>query len=247
MPTTLDKRLRIPLYYQLKMILLKDIQTGRWKADDRLPTESELEQTYQVSKITVRQALRELADSGYVRREQGRGTFVARRRLEQGPRALSSFTEEMGRHGLHPGSRVLETGVLPADSVAAEKLAIPCGTSVFLLKRLRLAEGEPVGIQTAYIPLQLAPGLPKERMENASLYELLRSKYGREPAYAHETHSAVLVDAEQAKLLGVRPGSPALAAERITYLEDGHPLEFVTAIMRGDRYRIMLELIKERR
>ena len=104
-----------------------------------------------------------------------------------------------------------------------------------------------MGIQTAYIPLDLAPGLPEDVLENVSLYEILQAKYGRVPAYAHETHSAVLVEADQAKLLGVRAGSPALAGERITYLADGQPMEFVTAIMRGDRYRIILDLTKEPR
>ena len=89
------------------------------QADDRLPTESELGQKFAVSKITVRQALKELADSGYVRREQGRGTFVERLQLKQGPRALSSFTEEMRRHGLRSGSRILRSEVAPADAVSA--------------------------------------------------------------------------------------------------------------------------------
>ena len=247
MPMALDKNLPVPLYHQLKTILLKEIQSGRWKADDRLPTESELEQTYAVSKITVRQALKELADSGYVRREQGRGTFVARLQLKQGPRALNSFTEEMRRHGLRSGSRILRSDVVPADAVTAEKLGIPCDTRVFLLKRLRLADGKPMGIQTAFLPLALVPGMPEESLENASLYHILQSKYGLQPAYAHEEHSAVLVEGEAASLLRVRPGSPGLAAERITCLSDGHPIEFVSAIMRGDRYRIILDLIKEPR
>ena len=245
MPVLLDKNLPVPLYHQLKAILLQEIQSGRWKADDRLPTEAELEQKFAVSKITVRQALKELADSGYVRREQGRGTFVARLQLKQGPRALSSFTEEMRRHGLRSGSRILRSEVAPADAVSAEKLRIPRDTPLFLLKRLRLADGKPMGIQTAFLPLSLVPGLPDESLENASLYHILQSKYGLEPAYAHEEHSAVLLERDAASLLRVRPGSAGLAAERITYLSGGQPIEFVSAIMRGDRYRIILNLVKE--
>ena len=120
MQAALDKRLHIPLYYQLKTMLLEAIQSGQLKADDQLATESELAQTYEVSKITVRHALRELADLGYVRREQGRGTFVARTRLEQGPRELTSFTEEMRRQGLAAASRVLESGVIMADGPTAK-------------------------------------------------------------------------------------------------------------------------------
>ena len=242
--TSLDKQLPVPLYHQLKTILLDGIQAGQWKPDDQLPTESDLAQTYEVSKITVRQALRELADSGYVRREQGRGTFVARTRLEQGPRELTSFTEEMRRHGLRAASRVLESGVVAAEGWLAEKLAIRSGSEVFVLKRLRLADSEPMGIQTAYVPLELAPDLPHDPMEGASLYGLLRSKYGQEPVYARETHSAVLVEGDDAELLGVPAGGPALAAERVTFLQNGRPMELVNSIMRGDRYRIILDMVK---
>ncbi len=247
MQTALDKRLPIPLYHQLKSVILEAIQSGDLKPDDQLPTESDLAQTYEVSKITVRQALRELADMGYVRREQGRGTFVARTRLELGPRELTSFTEEMRRHGLTAETRVLEAGVMPADDTMAETLAVPARADIFVLKRLRIADGQPIGIQTAYIPLELAPGLPGEPMENASLYEILHLKYGRRPSHARETHSAVLMEAEDAELLGVQPGSAALTGERTTYLETGQPLEFVRSIMRGDRYRIVLDLAAEPR
>jgi len=229
------------------MILLDGIQAGHWKPDDQIPTESDLAQTYEVSKITVPQALRELADSGYVRREQGRGTFVAGARLEQGPRELTSFTEEMRRYGLRSASRVLESGVISAEGEVAEKLLVPPEDKVFVLKRLRLADSEPMGIQTAYIPLELAPDLPHDPMESVSLYGVLRSKYGREPAYARETHSAVVVQEEDAKLLGVPAGAPALAAERVTFLQNGRPMEFVKSVMRGDRYRIILDLVKDPR
>jgi GntR family transcriptional regulator len=247
MQTALDKRLPIPLYHQLKSVILNAIQSGELKPDDQLPAESELAQTYAVSKITVRQALRELADLGYVRREQGRGTFVARTRLELGPRELTSFTEEMRRHGLSAKSRVLDAEVMPADDAMADRLEVPAGSDLFVLKRLRIADGEPMGIQTAFIPLELAPGLPDEPMENASLYEVLLLKYGRQPLHARETHSAVLIEAEDAELLGVPAGSPALAAERVSYLDTGRPLEFVHSIMRGDRYRIILDLAAEPR
>jgi GntR family transcriptional regulator len=245
MQTVLNKRLPVPLYHQLKSVILAAIKSGDLKPDDQLPTESDLAQTYGVSKITVRQALRELADLGYVRREQGRGTFVARTRVELGPRELTSFTEEMRRHGLAAGTRVLETGVMPADATLAERLGVPAGADVFVLKRLRAADHEPMGIQTAYIPLDLAPGLPDEPLEDTSLYEVLRSKYGHQPSHAREMHSAVLIEAEDAELLGVAPGSPALAAERVAYLETGRPLEFVTSIMRGDRYKVILDLTAE--
>src|SRR5579863_5096919 len=96
----LDRDLPVPLYHQLQAVLKAEIESGKWRPGDQLPTESQLTGLYQVSKITVRQALEELAELGYIRREHGRGTFVERRKFDEGPRELTSFTEEMRRHEL---------------------------------------------------------------------------------------------------------------------------------------------------
>ena len=237
----------VPLYHQLKASLLRDIEAGRWRPGDRIPTEDELIKRFHVSKITVRQALSDLAQSGYIRREQGRGTFVQGPPLEEGPRELKSFTSEMRGHGFMARSRVLEQGVLPAPADVAERLQVPDGTPVFRLHRLRLADGEPMGLQTAYIPTLLAPGIEELSFVDASLYEVLGSRYALFAAAARETHQAVPMTEEVAALLRVPAGSPALAAERLTTLSDGRPLEFVQSIMRGDRYKIVLDLTRSAR
>ncbi|HWR51271.1 MAG TPA: GntR family transcriptional regulator, partial [Bryobacteraceae bacterium] len=241
-PETLNKALPIPLYHQLKTILVNHIESGSWKPDDQLPTEADLAARFGVSKITVRQALRDLVQLGYIRREQGRGTFVATPQLQQGPRELTSFSEELRRRGLRPESRVLEKGIVEATPEIGVALEIAEKTKVFRLKRLRLADGEPMGIQTVHIPMDLAPGLTEEPFESQSLYEILQSKYGLYPATARETHFAATVGWEEAELLHVEAGVPALSAERVTYLRGGRPLEYATSVMRGDRYRIVLEL-----
>jgi GntR family transcriptional regulator len=241
----LDRDAPIPLYHQIKRVILSEIESGRWKFDQQLPTEDELSARFEVSKITVRQALRELSNLGYVRREQGRGTFVQRPKLEEGPRELTSFTEEMGRHGLVATSRVLDQGSVLAREEVASALGIRTGDPVFRLRRLRLADKEPMGIQTAYVAMAAVPGIDQVRFDDGSLYELLRSRYSLYPVRARETHVAVLVGGEEASLLGLAPGSPALAAERVTYGSDGRPLEYVSSIMRGDRYKIVLELANQ--
>src|SRR6266545_560700 len=129
----LRRDLPVPLYHQLTSVILREIRAGRWAPGDRLPTEDELMARFRVSKITVRQALRELATLGYVRREQGRGTFVQRPPLEEGPRELTSFTDEMHHHGLAASSQVLEQGLIAAPDDIADKLAIPAAAPVFRL------------------------------------------------------------------------------------------------------------------
>jgi GntR family transcriptional regulator, N-acetylglucosamine utilization regulator len=240
---SLSRNLPVPLYHQLKTILMTGIESGEWQTGQQIPTEEDLSKRFGISKITVRQALRELAGLGYVRREQGRGTFVSRPKLSQGPRELTSFTEEMRRHNLTADSRVLNQSVREADEAAAGALQITAGDAVFVLTRLRLADGEPMGVQIAHIPARLVPGLVDEPFEGGSLYETLQSRYGLQAARARETHFALLAPVEYAELLGIAAGSPALGAERIAYLSSGEPLEYVESIMRGDRYRIVLDLV----
>jgi GntR family transcriptional regulator len=234
----------LPLYYQLKTVILREIEGGRWAPDAQLPTEDELARRFGVSKITVRQALRELAGEGFIRREQGRGTFVERRRLQQGPRELTSFTDEMRSHGLVPASRVLEQGDSAAPPAVAGALGIAQDARVFRLRRLRLANREPMGVQTAYIPLDLVPGIAEIKFAGASLYDVLQSHYGLYPATARETYCVALLTRDVAALLGVSARSPAMTAERVTFLADGRPLEYVQSIMRGDRYTVAIDLTR---
>lgn len=240
----LSKHLPVPLYHQLKTILLERVKSGELKANDKLPSEDEIAEQYGISKATVRQAIGELAVEGLIRREQGRGTYVAEQKIEQGPRALTGFTEEMSKRGLRSSSKVLKQRVIKARVDVANKLRMNEGEQVFELTRLRLADGEPLGLQTAFIPLALAPGVNEEDFDSASLYEVLETKYGLVPSRAEETHTAVLLERREARLLKAELGGPALAAERVTYLGDGRPFEFVHSVMRGDRYKIILDLSK---
>jgi GntR family transcriptional regulator, N-acetylglucosamine utilization regulator len=244
---TLSRQAPLPLYHQLKTVILREIEAGHWPPDAQLPTEDALARRFRVSKITVRQALRDLADQGYIRREQGRGTFVERRRLQQGPRELTSFTSEMRSHGLVPASKVLEQVIAPASPAVAAALGIEPKTPVFQLRRLRLANREPMGVQTAFLPSHLVPGIADIRFGNASLYDILESRFGLHPASARETYCVRSTWREEAALLRVPVRSPVMTAERVTLLADGQPFEFVQSVMRGDRYKVVVDLTKSER
>ena len=240
----LDRALPVPLYFQLKSLLLRQIETGELRPNDRLETEDHLARRHGVSRATVRQALAEMAQTGYLRREQGRGTFVAEPRVQQGPRELTSFTEDMRGRGVRARSRVLSQGVVAADQAVAERLGLATGARVFRLERLRLADDEPLAIQIAFIPLEMAPGLTEERFEDASLYEVLERKHGLVVASAHETHFAALLKRTEVRQLQARPGSPGLCAERVAYRPGGRPLEYTRSVMRADRWQITLDLVR---
>jgi GntR family transcriptional regulator len=238
----LDRDLAVPLYHQLQNLLKAEIESGRFRPDERLPSESELAKTFGISMVTVRQALQELVRLDYVRREQGRGTFVARRKFDEGPRELTSFTEEMRRHALSATSRVLAQFEAEADVRVAAALHQPAGSKVIVIKRLRLADKEPLALQTAHIPASLVPGL--QLTATMSLYEVLQNEYHVHPSRARETYVAALADAATAALLEIPPGSPVYAVERVTLLPNDRPFEFVQSTVRGDRYSIVLDLVK---
>jgi len=240
----LDKDLPVPLYHQLKTVLMEQLKHGQWKPNEQMPTEDELGIQFGVSKATVRQALRDLAQAGLVRREQGRGTFVTEHKVQFGPRHLTSFTEEMRDFGLQSESRVLSQAVEVATGDLANQLRLSQGAKVFRLYRLRLAGGEPMGLQTVFIPCDLAPGLFEVDFGTASLYETLERKHGLVPDHAAQTHYAVILNREEAGLLDVAEGSPALAGERLTFTRSGRPFEVTRSLMRGDRYQIQLRLVR---
>src|SRR4051794_38060046 len=216
MAGALDKDLPVPLYHQLQSVLKAEIESRKWHADEQLPTETKLAERFGVSKITVRQALQKLAEMGYIRREHGRGTFVARRKFDEGPRELTSFTEEMRRHDLSATSRVLSQGVVEAEDRICDALLIPAASRVYVLKRVRVAGGEPMAIQTAHIPAVFVPGL--DMTETNSLYEALQSQYHLLPARARETYFAAVAGEPAAEMLGIAVGSPVFHVERVTLL-----------------------------
>lgn len=231
----------VALYYQLAEAIRNQIETGQLRPGDQLPSEDELCRLFQVSRTTVRAALNMLTFEGLIHREQGRGTYVAEPKFEQAPPRLLSFSEEMRERGLKPGSRVLAVEKIPATEQIAEKLNIKCGDFVIAIKRLRLANNEPMGLQTAYIPFALCPNLINEDLSQ-SLYSLLIEKYRISLYAAKDTYYATILNTEEANLLKVPPGSPAFVVERVTMTVERKPVEYVRSLMRGDRYKISLWL-----
>lgn len=241
---TLDRTSPVHLYHQLKLILRSKIENGEWKPGDQIPTEEELCERYHVSRITVKQALNGLVADGLLYRQQGKGTFVATPKIEQGPERLTSFSEQMQQRGLRPGGALLERQVIPASKKVAEQLKVEVGAPVIQIQRLRLADDEPMGIQTAHIPLSRCPQLVDEELGSRSLYQVLE-KYGIHLVSAVERYEAVLTDEDEAKLLKVEFKSPAFLVERVTYDDNGTPVEFVKSVMRGDRYIVTVALRAE--
>jgi len=242
----IDRYGHLPLYCQLKAILLKGIEDGELEPNDPIPSEAELMREYGLSRTTVRQAINELVTEGYLYRRQGKGTFVSRPKLQYGLRRLTSFSEDMRSRGLEPSSQVLEFGkVTPPPKVAVRLNLMNEGEKVYRIVRLRFANGEPMGIQESYVHVDPDQVIRYEDVNGGgSLYRLLEERFNISLSEAEETVEATLASAHEARLLGVKKGSPLLLHERITYSLDRRPIEFVKTLYRADRYKYLVYLTR---
>jgi GntR family transcriptional regulator len=233
---------RLPLYRQIEEALRARIRSGELRPSAQVPTEPELMVEYGVSRATVRQALAGLIAEGLLEIRRGLGTYVTAPRFEHTIGGFYSFSREIERHGLQPGTNVLDIRTMPAVDVVAESLGVPAGTKVVALRRLRLAGPDPLVVETSHLPATRFPGLETVDFSQVRLYDTLMNRYGCRPTRARETFEPILLTADEAALLDQRRGEPALRVDRIAYDQDDIPIEFCRSTVRGDRYRYSVEL-----
>ncbi|MBC7099301.1 GntR family transcriptional regulator [Candidatus Bipolaricaulota bacterium] len=232
------------LYARIKDWLRLEIEAGRYRPGDRIPTEHELMERFGVSRATVRHAIQELVLEGWLYRVQGSGTFVARPKYRQTLSRLTSFSEDMQLLGLTPRARLLQFQVEEARPPVAEALGIPPGSQVLRIERLRYADDEPMAINLSILPRELLPDLNPAELEGKSLYGILEKKYGFILSRAEQTLEPALADEYTAKLLEVPVGSPLLLVEGVVYLKNGVPIEWVQIRYRGDRYKFHIVSVR---
>ncbi len=226
-----------PLYAQLKETLIAAIREGDLAPGDRLPSQRALCAAHRMSHMTVRRAITDLLSEGVIYAIPGKGIYVAGRK-QDADRGLVGFTEDMARRGMVASSQVLSAETVGASTVLADALGVAPGTPLIALRRLRLADGEPMSIQTSYVPHALCPGLLEQDVARSSLYDLFRHVYGLHLAESTTVVEAGLADAEQARLLGLSLPAPLLVIEQTTFLDGGQAIEFVRSAYRADRYRL---------
>ena len=236
-PTKPDRSRPEPLWNQAELAMRELIERGDWGAGSQIPNEDKLGEMLGISRITVRHALRNLEDAGFLRREHGRGTFVRSATLVAGARGLTSFTDEMRMMALTAGTRLLAAERIAANAAMAEALEIALGDPVVQLRRLRLGNDMPIGIQTTHLPETRVPGLFADADNVKSLYAWLKQHCGITPTKAKEIYRVGSVAAEDAELIQQPPGTPAFEVERIAYDSRG-PFEYALSTMRADRYEI---------
>ncbi len=231
----IDKRSPVPYYHQLKLFILRQIEAESWAAGDRIPSESDLCRLFEVSRTTVRQAVNELQNEGYLASRKGKGTFVSGPKIVEGlVQNLCGFTEDMSKRGFKVSSLILEQAVAPAPESVAALLQVPPGSPVIRIRRIRNLDGEPVALTTTHVPESLCPGLVREDLREQSLYFLLENRYGLRIHRGRRVIGARPAGQEVARLLKVNVNSPLLVLDNVSYLEDGRPLECFQSYHRGD-------------
>ncbi len=229
----LEKASQSPLYQQLMQRLRSEIGAGEYAAGARIPSEQELTQRYGVSRVTVRKALSELTQDGLLVRRQGKGTFVAGKRLSRDLSSITSFSQACRQVGKTAHTRLLHVQSVALQDADAEKLGLPNGSTCIEVARVRLADDKPVMLETNLFPPQHAFLL--EERPDGSLYELLR-RHELEPSHAEHFISLGHATAQVSRYLGVQDGEAVLLLDEIVYDQRQNPLHLSRQWIRGDRF-----------
>lgn len=237
----IDKNSPLPIYYQLEALIKELIEKGELKPGDLIPSEREFSEQYSISRMTVRQAINNLVNDGYLSRQQGKGTFVARQKLEQPLSGLTSFTEDMKARGYTPSTKIIDFKTITSSKNIAQKLKLTEGTLVYELKRIRLADNIPMAYETVYLPKEITGDISVDIVKG-SLYQYLENNLQLKIAHGSQVIEASLARKIESDLLEIAEGQPILLIERITYLENNQPLEVVKSVYRGDKYKFVIDM-----
>lgn len=229
-----DKSIPVPLYYQLEKILREKIECGVWNTGDIIPTEMEMMGQYGISRSTVRQAIANLVNDGYLKREKSKGTTVTNttsRKHVIG--SLMSFTSEMNMKGISHHSKLLSQQVIKADRLLSTRMSVPEGSQVYYLKRVRYVNDRPFLVDEHYIPYYLVPEIELKYKENTSLYSLLQDVYSFNLHHGQIVFEPIHPTKNECDLLNITPTTSLILAERVVYSESNVVLDFFKAYIHG--------------
>jgi GntR family transcriptional regulator len=237
----IDREDHQKLYLQLYEILRKKIESGEWVVGSQIPTEDELCKLFNVSRATVRTAVLELVRQGYLKRQQGKGTFIFRNMVSEGLTMLTNFRELLFEEDLVLTTKVLaRTVMMPIDDMDM-RLDIQKDKHIIYVKRLRLIENKPVLLQETYIPYHVCPLLLEDDIDNNSLFDLFEKKYGIKITKVKNFMEITHLSQDEARLTGLAEGSPAILLTQ--YFYSGETLVMYTrSIKRTDRFKFLMEL-----
>lgn len=237
----LDKESPVPMYVQIEEHLKRRMKQGEFTVGTAIPSERELTEMFDVSRMTVRQSVMNLVTEGLLYREKGRGTFVAAPKMEQPLSGLTSFTEDMLSRGMEPGTKLISLKKVVAEDDIAKALQLIEGEQVFAVKRIRYADHKPMAIERSYLPVKIVPELDLNTVEG-SLYSFIEQQKELSISHALQSMEATLVNKEDAEFLQISVPAAVIVIERVSYLTDEIPFEIVRSTYRADRYKFTSEI-----
>ncbi len=242
----LDNNIAIPLYSQLKEKIISAINKEELKYGDKIETEQEIMKRYNLSRITVRRAITELVEEGYLLKKQGKGTFVVKNKIERkiiynsdSPKIMS-FTKELKENNIKASSKIVEMKVVEGNEFYNEKLQLNKKEKLIYMKRVRYANDSPMTIEENYFPYEKFKGLLNEVIEG-SLYQMLEEKYNTIPTRSSKQELEIVKsDEEQSKLLEVPPFEPLFFFFGITFDENNIPIHIAKRYIIGSKYKFIV-------
>ncbi|QCP54060.1 GntR family transcriptional regulator [Trinickia violacea] len=231
-----------PLYAQIKDDLRARILDGRYAPHSRMPSESELCAMFDVSRITVRQALGDLQKEGLVFKLHGKGTFVSKPKAFQDVTSLQGFAEAMSSMGHEIVNQLRGVRFIEADGNVASRLALPEGAKVAEIHRVRFLNREPVSLEVTYVPEALGVRLAAADLIARDIFLIIENDCGVPLGHADVSIDAMLADDEIAAALNVGVGAPVLRIERLTHSADGTPIDYEHLYFRGDAFQYRLRI-----
>ncbi|WP_161878354.1 GntR family transcriptional regulator [Alkalibacterium sp. MB6] len=232
---------KIPVYIQMHNEMRQAILSKEWKKDEKIPSERTLAETFNVSRMTARQAVSSLVEEGLLERRRGAGTFVAADKVQEKSSGIPSFTETIESYGKTPSSKLVSFYTKQASESEAAKLHIGRTESVLVMERIRYADNVPICYEVATLPGFVIEELSKEDVTR-HLYRSLSEK-GYKIARAEQTISATWASEKTADLLDVKRESPILRVRQVSYTQDGRPIEYVRAQYVGSRYEFVIDAV----
>jgi GntR family transcriptional regulator len=232
-----------PRYRQAADQLARRIAAGDLVAHSRLPSERAIAEQFELSRMTARQAVELLVRRGLVYRRPGAGTFVSPPRVVHTLQRLAGFSEQMRAQGIEPSGRVLDLTLAgQLDAEVRNALGLKRRQRAWLLRRIRFGDGEPLVLETSFVPDQVCPKLGSHDLAGQSLYQLMQSTFKIRPVRAHETIEPAMLETADARHLDTRPGTAAIRVTRTAYTADQRAVEYAVDLYRGDRARFEIDL-----
>lgn len=235
-----DKGSSVPLYLQIQTELEERIRSGEFLPGAQIPSEAQISTRYNVSRMTTRKALDTMVSKGILYRRKGKGTYVAETRFAYGLSTMLSFSQSFRAWGYEVTTRVLQRDVMPGTPDILEPLQLSPGSDVLMIRRLRILDGNPAALHTAYLPYPQYAALLEIDLSTESLLESIKNVSGVGVAYTRDSVQADLASFEEARLLTIKPNAPVLKVEGIAFADNHHHTRVTHASYRGDMFKLVV-------